>query len=44
MKRFNMKIDTKTMVRSSLIGSFLYVVYISFSNILYLELLTTSIV
>lgn len=30
-----MKIDTKTMVRSSVIGSFLYVVYISFSNILY---------
>lgn len=38
-----MKIDTKTMVRSSVIGSFLYVVYISFSNILYLELLTTML-
>ena len=31
------------MVRSSVIGSFLYVVYISFSNILYLELLTTML-
>lgn len=41
MGKFNLNVDAKELVRSSVLGCLLYVTYISFSNILYFELLTT---